>query len=222
MSGATAQTPRTALLRALKPGLLVGGLLAAGFGLRVILGGHASDILQDMVADGGASSVVLFMGLSTLLVAIGLPRQIPAFVGAYAFGLWTGFALAMLVQCVACAADFIWARVLARDFVARRFGGRLRRLDARLARQPFRATLVLRLMPVGSNILLNLLAGVSSVGFLAFLAGSAVGYVPQTIVFALLGSGVQVSHSYILMIGIATFAASTGLGIALLRTRSVQ
>ena len=62
-------------------------------------------------------------------------------------------------------------------------------------RTPSAATLTLRLLPVGSNMLLNLVAGVSERARQApFMAASAIGYLPQTVVFALLGGGVRVSQ----------------------------
>jgi uncharacterized membrane protein YdjX (TVP38/TMEM64 family) len=126
-------------------------------------------------------------------------------------------AIALLSQLIACGADFIWARAVARDFVKRRFGKRLKRIDAALAARPFMTTLTFRLMPVGSNILLNLVAGLSSVRALPFLAASLIGFIPQTIIFALLGRGSAPNHTSILAVGATMFALSAGLGIYLFR-----
>ena len=200
-----------------KPLLLVAGLVAAGFAVRLIGGGHAADHLEALVENGGPLSLGVFVLLAVVLVALGLPRQIPAYVGGYAFGLWPGFALAMLVQSLACAANFYWTRSLAHDWAMRRFGIRVRRLDAALAAQPFMSTLALRLMPVGSNIATNLLAGLSSVPFRPFLAGSVLGFVPQTVIFALIGNGAQIAHGWIIGLGAAACVASAGLGWLVLR-----
>ncbi len=152
-----------------------------------------------------------------MLCAAGLPRQAVAFAGGYAFGLKFGIALAMLAQILGCVTDFFWARAFARDWVRARLGGRLARLDAQLSAQPFMASLTLRLLPVGNNLVLSLLAGLSSVSAPAFLLASAIGYLPQTLVFALLGSGVQVSHSMQITLGIVLFVLSALLGIVLMR-----
>ena len=84
-------------------------------------------------------------------------------------------------------------------------------------RNPFWATLSLRLLPIGSNILLNLLAGVSGIAAPPFLAATLLGYVPQTIIFALLGGGVQVGHAAQVALAVILFAASLGGGLLLLR-----
>jgi uncharacterized membrane protein YdjX (TVP38/TMEM64 family) len=203
--------------RALKPALMAGGLVAVAISLPLLGAGSAQSTLVNLVGEGGVQGPVMFLALATLLTAIGLPRQIPAFVAGYAFGTWSGVAIALLSQIIACGADFIWARAVARDFVKRRFGKRLIRIDAALAARPFMTTLTFRLMPVGSNILLNLVAGLSSVRALPFLAASLIGLMPQTIIFALLGRGSAPNHASVLAVGGVMFAVSAILGMYLFR-----
>ncbi len=106
---------------------------------------------------------------------------------------------------------------MARAWAARRIRGRLARLDRQLSRHPFGATLTLRLLPVGSNLLLNLVAGVSAVAMSPFLLASAVGYVPQTLVFALLGGGVRVDRGAQMVLAGALFVLASALGLWLMR-----
>ena len=49
------------------------------------------------------------------------------------------------------------------------------------------------------------------------LLGSALGYVPQTVVFALIGAGTQIGRGAMLGMGAALFAASGALGLLLMR-----
>ena len=63
-----------------------------------------------------------------------------------------------------------------------------------LADNAFTVTLIVRLLPVGNNTAFSLLGGVASVRALPFLAGSAIGYVPQTLVFVLLGKQSFIDH----------------------------
>jgi uncharacterized membrane protein YdjX (TVP38/TMEM64 family) len=193
-----------------KPALLLAGLFAAGVALRSGLGREALD------APAQAGPVV-FVLVAALACALGMPRQVTAYAAGLGFGLWTGCALAMLAQILSCAVDFVWARAIARDWAARRIRGRLARLDAALSRNPFTATLTLRLLPVGNNLALSLLAGVSAVSAWPFLAASALGYVPQTVVFVLLGSGVRVGHTAQLALAVALFAVASLIGLYLLR-----
>ena len=199
-----------------RPALLLAGLVAAGFALRG-LG------LDARVAAAGENGPLGFAALGTLACAAGVPRQVVAYAGGLAFGFWPGAMLALLAETLGCAASFYWARLGARGWVARwlhgREGGRLDRLDRFLCARAFTATLTLRLLPIGSNLVLNLLAGVSGVAAGPFLLASLLGYVPQTAVFALLGSGVRVSGWVTVALGMAGFAASTLLGLLLLRRR---
>jgi uncharacterized membrane protein YdjX (TVP38/TMEM64 family) len=200
---------------AIKPALMAGAMVAVAMSLPMLGAGSAQSNLMNLVGQGGVRGPLMFLIVATMLTAIGLPRQIPAFVAGYAFGTWSGVAIALLSQIIACALDFGWARALGRDFVKRRFGGALRKVDATLAARPFIATLTFRLMPVGSNILLNLTAGLSSVRLFPFLAASAIGFIPQTVIFALIGRGSAPAHEYVLIVGMAMFAVSVALGLLL-------
>ena len=201
-----------------RPAVLLAGLVGAGLALRE-LG------LDARVAAAGENGPLGFMAVGTLACAAGVPRQVVAYAGGLAFGFWPGAVLALVAETLGCIIDFYWARLAARGWVMQwlrgRGGGRLDRLDRFLCARAFTATLTLRLLPVGSNVVLNLLAGVSGVAAGPFLLASLLGYVPQTAVFALLGSGVRVSEWVTVALGTAGFAASTLLGVVLLRRRPV-
>jgi len=201
--------------KALKPALMAGALVAVAAALPLLGHGAAQSELGTALSQGGVKGQGLFLLLSTLLVAIGLPRQVPAFAAGYAFGPVYGSVIALVGQVLACSLDFIWARAIGQDFVRRRFGDRLTRIDKTLSKHTFVTTLTLRLMPVGNNLLLNLAAGLSSVRLLPFLAASAIGFIPQTLVFALFGHGSLPNHAHMLALGGAMFAASALLGIFL-------
>lgn len=165
----------------------------------------------------GGHETLIFVALATLAMAAGLPRQVAAFAAGYAFGLAPGTALALLATVLSCAATFYFARFFGRDLIAPRLSGRIARLDAFVAQHPFSMTLLLRLLPLGHNLSTNLAAGLSSVAAAPFLLGSAVGYLPQTVVFALVGSGVRVDPFWHLALGVALFFASGALGFYLYR-----
>lgn len=169
------------------------------------------------VAGHGAAGYAIFLGIGAVATGLGLPRQLVAFLGGYAFGTAAGTALALAATLAGCVGTFVYARAFARSLIARRFGARVRQFDDLLGRYPFRMTTIVRLLPVGSNVLTNLLAGVSRVRPGPFLAGSAVGYLPQTLAFALAGSGVAVAPEIEVAIGAGLFLATAYLGIVLYR-----
>jgi len=200
-----------------KPLGLAFGLILAGIVLQTLAGCVKGGVFAHYVVGHGFEGEIILVLGGALLTAAGLPRQAVAFAGGYAFGLKIGLVVAMAAQILGCVMDFFWARAIARDWVQARLGQRLARMDARLSAHPFTASLTLRLLPVGNNVALNLLAGLSSVSAPAFLSASAIGYVPQTLVFALLGSGVQVSHGVQIGLAILLFVLSAGLGLLLMR-----
>ena len=165
----------------------------------------------------GLVGELLFVCVAGALTAVGMPRQLVSFLGGYAFGLMFGTALALLATLLGCAASFFCARLLARAYVVRRFSGRVRRLDGIIRRHPLQVTLLIRLSPVGNNLATNLLAGVTSVRPSLFFAASAVGYAPQTMAFALGGSGVNVDPVLRILLSVALFVLSAALGVWLFR-----
>jgi uncharacterized membrane protein YdjX (TVP38/TMEM64 family) len=206
-----------------KPLLLLAGLVAAGVVLRELSAAGVLDarLLGWLSATLGVPGEVVFVGLGAAACMVGVPRQAVAFAAGTAFGALAGSGLSLAAMLLGCAGSFLWARAIGRNWARRRieraFSGRLARLDRFIAENPFTATLTLRLLPVGNNLALNLLAGLSGVSLLPFLAASALGYVPQTVVFALLGKGVRVDGAVQLGLGLALFVLSALLGLWLLR-----
>jgi uncharacterized membrane protein YdjX (TVP38/TMEM64 family) len=130
--------------------------------------------------------------------------------------------MALAAQMLGCGADYVVARHFGgfgvRGWLAR--GRRVGALHRTLTLRPFSATLTLRLLPIGNNLVVNLLAGVAGVPAAPFLLATLIGYIPQTLVFALLGSGAQVGRGAQLSIGAALFAAAAALGLYLYKIRS--
>jgi len=181
--------------------------------------GHilTNDWIETHVKGQGMAGEFLFVALATIATAIGLPRQVVSSLAGYAFGLWLGTGLMLIGTIMGCIGSFYYARILARGPVQRKFSGRIRRLDDFLHDNTFSMTLLIRMLPVGSNIATNLAAGVSSVRAVPFFAGSAIGYLPQTLIFALLGSSVAVDPAKRISLSVVLFIASGLLGVYLYR-----
>ena len=205
----------------LKLALLGAGLAAAGLLLRGAGLAPGTEWVDHWVLGQGLAGDLAFVAMGAAATAVGAPRQGVAFLGGYAFGVLEGSLLALAAQVVGCALSYGWARVVGRSWAERRlagrFGRRLRPLRDALADSPFGATLALRLLPVGNNLALNLLAGMAGVRLVPFLAASAIGYLPQTVVFALLGKGIRVDGAWQLGLAVALFTVSAAIGLVLLR-----
>ncbi len=99
----------------------------------------------------------------------------------------SGIVLTVAGASVGAAAAFALARSVAHERLRRRAGPRTNRVDAWLAERGFLAVLYLRLVPAVPFNALNYAAGLSSVRFAEYLAGTALGIVPGTVAFVLLG-----------------------------------
>ncbi len=205
-------------LRLLVKGLAVMVSLAAlGWGLKASGLGDMLDThwVDSEIRGHGFTGELIFLAIGSVVVAVGLPRQAVCFLAGYAFGLGGGLILSSLASIAGCVICFCYARLLGRDLVMHKFAGRVRRIDDFLQDNPVTMTVLIRFLPVGSNLLTNLLAGVSSVRPWPFFVGTLLGYTPQTAVFVLLGSGIQVDPLLRVSLSVALFVASAVLGVFL-------
>lgn len=213
-------------MRAIAKGLV----MLAGLGLAVYLARMfgIGDMLKntqwfnDHVLGEGPLSVFIFLGVGALFTAVGLPRQLVGFLGGFAFGVVWGTILSTLGSGLGCALASCYARWGGRELVARKLGHRIHRLDGFLRYRPFRTALAIRFFPLGSNVLTNLAAGISSIPLVPFILGSTIGYTPQNFIFALFGAGMKkestIGVALSVGMGIALFAVSIWIGIAVYRS----
>lgn len=208
-----------------RPPLLLAGLLLVG-ALTLIAIALAAAGLDLAVATAwvdhwargqGALGLAIFVALSAGAMAIGMPRTVAAFAAGYGWGFGWGSCIALLATMLGSVATYAFARRVGaarvQDYLARREA----RLDPRLIEQPFTMAITIRLLPIGHNLLTNLLAGLAPIPALRFFMGSLIGFIPQTLIFALAGSGVQFDPQWRLPLAAVLFAASGALGWLMLR-----
>lgn len=165
----------------------------------------------------GLNGALLFLLMGGLFTAIGLPRQIIAFLGGYAFSVELGTLLGALAALIGCMLTFAYARLFGKGLLRSRLGERAGRFDRFIHDHPVSMTLLIRLIPAGSNLLTNLAAGISSIRPIHFFSGTFFGYLPQTLVFALVGSGVHIAPALKLVLASGLFLVSGALGVWLYR-----
>lgn len=197
--------------------LLVALLVAAGWLLQSGAFGVFPDRawVDSEIRQQGMAGRLWFIGMAAVFASLGLPRQVVAFLGGYAFGFVGGTLLGMLAVLLACMMSFSYGRMARRFFGVSGVPERFRRLAAFVDGHTFSTTLMIRLLPAGSNLLLNLAAGLGGIRALPFFAGSALGYVPQMLIFALLGSGVAIDPTVRIGVGVVLFLMSGMLGVQL-------
>ena len=209
--------------------------LAKGLVMLAVLGGAVylsravglGDMLSDTqwfndhVLGRGPLSVVIFLAVGAAFTGVGLPRQLIGFLGGFAFGVVSGTVLSTVASGLGCALAALYARMGGRDLVERKLGPRVHRINHFLQHEPFNTALAIRLFPLGSNLITNLAAGVSSIPLVPFVLGSTLGYLPQNFIFALFGAGMnkESTTGMVLSVGmsIALFVISGWMGIRVYR-----
>ena len=191
--------------------------------LLVLLAWFVQDVLDKgrvdaLVGERGVTGMLLFVSVCVLLGSIGLSRQVIAFLGGYAFGFSNGFMLSMLAVVGACITTYALSRGVLQRFLSARLPARVQRIDRFLHDNTFSMAMLLRLLPLGSNWVINIAAGASSVRVVPFLLGSALGYIPQMVIFSLVGSGTRVSPFWPVAIALALFVGAAVSGMALYRS----
>jgi uncharacterized membrane protein YdjX (TVP38/TMEM64 family) len=155
-----------------------------------------------------------FTIFSILAICLSCPRQVVSFFAAYFFGLWEGFFTAWFSVSVACFFTFLFAQVF-QHRVKRFVKGRIGIAVQFWRENVFLATMIWRFLPAGSNLITNLAAGALGIPATGFMIGSAIGYIPQTFIFALIGSGVKVESGTQVLVSIGLFAVSIILSVFL-------
>jgi uncharacterized membrane protein YdjX (TVP38/TMEM64 family) len=156
--------------------------------LRQWLNPTSLDTLKLRIAAMGPWGPLIFILLTTVVVAIGAPRVWMAALGGFAFGWLAGGALALVGTLGGCWVTFTYARWLGREWVQAKMGKRLAKLNDLLQRHGMVMTLVLRSAPLGNNHVSNLLLALSPIARGPFLLGTALGVLPTTVIYALFGS----------------------------------
>ncbi len=187
-------------------------LLTLGFYMWDVLEPSAqslSSFVDEYILEKGVAGMLFFTVLSALLSCFFVPRQVLSFVGGYAYGVFWGTLLVTVGASVGCLLTFLYTRFLGFNYMQKKFHTRILWLENLFSKNAFGMALTIRILPVGSNVLLNMLAGVSKIPLTAFCFGSAIGFIPQNLVSALLGSGLRVDP--FIRVGFAALLYGGGL-----------
>ncbi len=171
------------------PGLLmVLGLAATLLMLRPLATGALPAL--DTVRASGVQGTVLFCLTYSVATLLLLPTTPFTVVAGALYGPWGGGALLLLLSLGVDLVAFFGARFARGPFerMRDRFPG-LARLDEALGKGGFGAVCLLRLSPLAPYGVLNYALGLTRVSPAAFLAGTAVGSLPATVLFLVLGHG---------------------------------
>ena len=116
-----------------------------------------------------------------------LPASIMTIAGGLAFGPLWGTLAALCGATTRACGQFVIARALGREAVAKLLKGKAASLDAKIGANGFQTVLLIRLIPNFPFDVQNYALGFSRVRFLPFAIGTLLGMIPGSFAFVYLG-----------------------------------
>jgi uncharacterized membrane protein YdjX (TVP38/TMEM64 family) len=165
-------------------------LRAAALGVLLALGGVLALVLDLPDVDevrawvdgaGGAGWTAMVLGLALVLLAP-VPRSALSVLVGVVAGFGPGLVIALAGGLLAALAAFGLSRTLGRSAATRLAGPRLGRVDELMARRGFVAVLAGRLLPIVPFVVLSYGAGLTAIRWPPYVAGTALGLIPSTLV----------------------------------------
>ncbi len=134
------------------------------------------------------------------------------------FGPWQAIVYSLIGAEFSAISMFIICRKLGRRVVRKFAGNLLNRLSHTLSESGIKAVITLRIFPVASFSLINMIAGVSEIRLRDFALGSFIGLIPGVVVIVLIGnwiayaSGRPASDNFIALLSVTVLTCSVLVG----------
>ncbi|CAN5267684.1 TVP38/TMEM64 family protein [soil metagenome] len=149
--------------------------------------------LRGQVAEHPIASVAIYIAVYASITAACLPLNlITTLAGGMLFGPWVGGAATVVAATLGSMAAYFAARSAVGGWLiklAEKKGGALQKIVEGFGRHAFSYVLSLRLIPIFPFWLVSIAAGVASPPMTAYVAGTALGVIPASFIYAGLGSG---------------------------------
>lgn len=145
---------------------------------------HYALTIAVAVAVYAAATALGFPGALVLTLAVG-----------FVLGPWVGALVVIAGATAGATAAFLGARYLFADAARRRMGPRLTRLAEGFGADGFSYMLFLRLVPVFPFWLVNLAPAFTPLPTRTYVAGTALGIIPGTLVYCYLGAQLSTLHA---------------------------
>lgn len=171
------------VLRAL-PGLILLAAVGTAIALRYRFDTAA---LQAWVGSAGTAGPVVFMALYALATVLFLPGSALTLAGGALFGPVWGTMWNLTGATLGAALAFLIARYLGADWVSRRAGPRLQRLNDGVSSEGWRFIAFVRLVPLFPFNLLNYALGLTRIPFLVYVIASWIFMLPGAFAYTWLG-----------------------------------
>ena len=143
--------------------------------------------LQTWVESAGSAAPLVFIALYAAATVLFLPGSVITLAAGVLFGPVWGTLWSLTGATLGAALAFLIARYLGGDWIARRAGPRLSRLNEGVAAEGWRFIAFVRLVPLFPFNLLNYALGLTRIAFLPYVLASALFMLPGALAFTWLG-----------------------------------
>ncbi|WP_332768517.1 TVP38/TMEM64 family protein [Phenylobacterium sp.] len=168
-------------------------LYASGLATDISLGNlRANEIgLRAEIVATPLLALLVFTGLYAVATAAFVPVGLVLMLaGGFLFGPLTGTVATIVGSTLGAVMAYLAARFAAGETIRNRLAaGRLGKLMAGFEQSPFAYLLTLRLLPLSPFGLVNVAAGVARAPVRKYVAATAVGAVPYSLIYSYLGAG---------------------------------
>ena len=153
--------------------------------------------LRHEVAAAPLVALAVFTGLYAVATAAFVPVGLVLMLaGGFLFGPLIGTLATIVGSTLGAIMTYLAARFAAGDRIRRMLSaGRLRSLVEGFDQAPFRYLLTLRLLPLSPFGLVNVAAGCARAPFPAYVAATALGAIPYSLIYSYLGAGL--GHAFL-------------------------
>ena len=147
-------------------------------------------IIVGFVAANPVGAAAIYLMLYALAVAASVPGAVfMTIIGGFLFGAVLGTTLTVIAATLGATLLFLAARTALGDLLRSRTESFLGRMEAGFRKDAFSYLLVLRLVPLFPFFIVNLVPAFLGVGLGTYMAATALGIIPGTLVFTLAGCG---------------------------------
>lgn len=136
----------------------------------------------------GYKAPLVFVAVAAASIFVGAPRLPFCVLAGMLFGFAQGLVLSQLASLTGAYGPFLLGRYSAQAWVKKRLA-KIKMADDMLANPTIFHVFMLRQIPAW-GVLINLFLGSIGVSHLKFMVGSLLGFLPQGIIFTLVGGGI--------------------------------
>ena len=185
---------------------------------------HDTNKVHALLDSWGTWAYVLYFVTFVVLMPCGIPAFVWVLPAGILWPFWLAYPLSLLAVAGGSSLGFLFARYIARDWVASRLPVRVRRFDERFSERGLRSVILFRLVfQLGAPT--HWLLGLSRVGYGTFVVGTVIGAMPAVALVAWFGHDAfhwVETHLVLSVVLVVAIAAALIVARRLLGTRAGQ